>query len=58
MGRIINIGYVGTLHECSDALLIDQEAARLLCDLGGGQWHEFHDGQNDKRIATIQLKKT
>ncbi len=58
VGRIVNIQYVGTLNGCSDAPLIDQEAARLLlCDLGVGWWHKFRDGQNDTRIATIQYKK-
>jgi hypothetical protein len=56
MGRIVNIWYDGTLHGCSDTLLIDQEVARSLCDLGVGQWHKFCDGPNEKRIATIQLK--
>jgi hypothetical protein len=57
VGRIVDIGYVGTLHGCSDAPLIDQEVASLLCDQGVGWWHKFHDGLNEQRIAIIQLKK-
>ncbi len=54
MGRIVDIGYDGILHGCSDAPLIDQEAARLLCDLWVDWWRDFCYGPNDKRIATTQ----